>query len=146
MELWGFVDAEPVMTLSDAESRALDMRFFAPRAAAGTGKALAIFKHISTGQAVCRRNRYFFILRGHRARDVRQVIGNFFFSYPDLPGNLAGTHLFFTQQGYDLLPNGGHGLLFVLVLVLVVVLDIIPNNLFTDLSFRCKSHNELAQN
>ena len=109
MELWGFIDAVSVVTLSDAESRTLDMRFFALRATAGTGEALTIFKHISTRQAVCGRNGYVFILRGDRARDVRQMIGNFFFRYPHFPGNLPGTHLFFTQQGYDLLPNSGHG-------------------------------------
>lgn len=59
------------INLRNAESRALDMGFFALRAASGTGKALAIFKHISTRQAVCGRNRHFFILRSNRTGDVR---------------------------------------------------------------------------
>ena len=74
------------------------MGFFALRTAAGTGKSLAVFKYISTGQAAGRCNRNGFILGSNRACDMRQMFRNLFFRDPHFPGNLSGTQLFVTQQ------------------------------------------------
>ena len=80
------------MTLTDAESRALDVGFFALRAASGTRKALTIFKYKSARQTVCRCNHDLFILRSNRTGNVRQMLINLFFGNPHFPGNLPGAH------------------------------------------------------
>jgi uncharacterized protein YdbL (DUF1318 family) len=58
------------MNLTNAESRAPDVRFFALRAASGTGKALTIFKHKPARQTVCRCNHDLFFLRSNRTGNV----------------------------------------------------------------------------
>ena len=52
-----------VVDLADAESRALDVRFLALRAASGACKTLSIFKFIAAGQTVSRCNNVLLALR-----------------------------------------------------------------------------------
>lgn len=82
------------------------MRFLAPWTAAGPGEAPALCENVSAGQALKGQYRKLCLSRQCCTCDMREMLVDLFFSYPECLGKFPGCHIPLLQQRRHLLAHG----------------------------------------